>query len=147
MRAPAAHVCGLGSCPDKLQQRVSNHKKDTQFLIPGHWTMRTTERQCFNYGSHFGCVVGVSSGTRESEMSLGGDDGTKHDINPSMVRSCNHTSSSEGFAIHDAYPVCINGPSSEIIASFTCFGTSIGNGYLALGFGRRKFFQDSWHAS
>ena len=36
-------------------------------------------------------------------MSLAGDDGTKHDINPSMVRSCNHTSSSEGFTIHDAY--------------------------------------------
>ena len=54
-------------------------------------------------------------------QSLGGDDRNKHDINPSMGRSCNHTPSSKGFTIHDARtPVCINGPSSEIIASFTC---------------------------
>ena len=37
-----------------------------------------------NHGCHFSGVVGVFSGTRESKMSLGGDDGTKPDINLSM---------------------------------------------------------------
>ena len=43
--------------------------KNTRLLISGHWTMRTKERQCFNHGSHFSSVVGVSSGTREGRTS------------------------------------------------------------------------------
>ena len=54
-------------------------------------------------------------------MSLGGDDRTKHDANSSIGRSCNDTPPSESFTILDASTsVCINGPPSEIIASFTC---------------------------
>ena len=29
MRAPAAHVCGLGSCRDKHQRRAQNHNRHT----------------------------------------------------------------------------------------------------------------------
>ena len=61
MRAPPAHVCGLGSYPDKLQQRVWNHKRYTTH--PGLQDMRTKERQCLNHSSHFSGVVGVNSGT------------------------------------------------------------------------------------
>ena len=46
--------------------------------------MWTKKGQRFNHGSHFSSVVGLCSGTSESEMSLGGDDLTKHDINSSM---------------------------------------------------------------
>ena len=60
-------------------------------------------------------------------MSLGGDVGTKHNINSSKVRSCNDIPPSEGFTIQDASTsVCMNGPPTIIIASFTCYGTSIG---------------------
>ena len=44
-----------------------------------------------NHSSHFSGVVGVYSGTRESKLSLGGNDGTKHDINSPMRGSGNHT--------------------------------------------------------
>ena len=71
---------------DRAQENTSSVQSitiNTRLLIPGHKAMRTKERQCFNHGSHFGCVFGVCSGTRESEMSLGGDNRTKHDINSS----------------------------------------------------------------
>ena len=45
-------------------------------------------------------VVGVCSGTREGEMSLGGDDKTKYDINSSMRGSWNHTPSSKSTTIN-----------------------------------------------
>ena len=50
----------------------------------GDWTTRTQKRQCFNHGSHVNGVVGVSSGTRESNVSLGGNEGTKHDIGSAL---------------------------------------------------------------
>ena len=64
---------------------------NTRLLITGDWTTRTKKRQCFNHSSHFSGVVGVYSGTRESKMSLGGNDGTKHDINSPVRGSGNHT--------------------------------------------------------
>ena len=72
---------------DRAQAKNSSMRRiviNARLLIPGHTAMRTKERQCFNHGSHSGCVAGVSSGTRESEMSLGGDDRNKHDLNSSM---------------------------------------------------------------
>ena len=50
-----------------------------------------------NHSSHFSGVVGVYSGTKESKLSLGGNDGTKHDINSPMRCSGNHTPSSKSF--------------------------------------------------
>ena len=77
--------------------------------------------------SHLASVVGMSSGTRESEMSLCGDDGTKHDIISSMRGSWNHTPSSKSFTINNASTtICKNSPLTIIIASFTCYGTSSG---------------------
>ena len=54
---------------------------NTRLPITGDWTTRTKKKQCVNHSSHFSGVVGVYSGTRESKLSLGGNDGTKHDIN------------------------------------------------------------------
>ena len=50
-----------------------------------------------NHSSHFSGVVGVYFGTRESKLSLGGNDVTKHDINSPMRCSGNHTPSSKSF--------------------------------------------------
>ena len=111
---------------------------NARLLIPGHRAMRTKERQCFNHGSHFSSVVGVCSGTRESEISLGGDDGTKHDINSSMSGSRSYTPSSKSFTINNASTtICGNSPPTIIIASFTCYGTSIGKIRISeFGFGQ-----------
>ena len=51
--------------------------------------------------------------------------------------------SGESFTTHDATAsVCINGPSSETNASCTCCRTIIGKyGFLALSFGRQKFWR------
>ena len=70
-RVPVAHVYEPGSCPSKDQKHAENRNKmhDCSSRPQGH------EEQ-----NHFG----VSSGTSESGMSLGGDDKTKHDINSSM---------------------------------------------------------------
>ena len=96
--------------------------------------MRTKERQCFNHGSHFGCVVGVCSGTRASKMSLGADDGTKHYNYSSVRRPCDGTP----FTIHNAStPVCIDGQSLEVITSFVCCGTNVGKMQIS-GFGLRQ---------
>ena len=101
-------------------------------------TSRTKERKCFNHGSHFSGVVGVCSGTRESQMGLCSDDRTKHDVNSSMRGSGNHTPSSKGFTIHNASTtICINSPHMIIIAKFFCNGTIIGKKRIS-GLGFRK---------
>ena len=83
-------------------------------------------------------------------MSLCCDDKTKHDINSSMERSCNDTTSSQRVTIHNARtPVSRNGPSLEIITSFTCCETSVGK-VRVLGFGLRHtevFARDCRHVS
>ena len=81
--------CQLHKCTslDRAQAKTSSMQRiimNASTAHPSHRAMRAKERQCFNHGSHFGCVVGVSSGTREGEMGLGGDNRTKHDINSSM---------------------------------------------------------------
>ena len=53
--------------------------------------MGPEEGQCLVNSRRFSGVVGVSSGTSESKMSLGGDDRTKHNIYSSMRRSCDST--------------------------------------------------------
>ena len=82
-RVLVGRVYEPGSCPSKDQQHAENRNKCTT-AHPGPQGHKV-QRQCFNHGSHSGCVVGVCSGTREGEMSLGGDDKTKHDINSSVV--------------------------------------------------------------
>ena len=74
-------------------------------------------------------------------MSLGGDGRTKHSINSSIKRLSDGTPSSKDFTIHNASThVSIDGPSSEVIASFTFVVRTLARcGYLALGFGQRKF--------
>ena len=64
---------------------------NTRLPITGDWTTRIKKRQCFNRGCLFNSVVGLCSRTRESKMSLGGNDGTKHDIHSPMVVSGNPT--------------------------------------------------------
>ena len=85
---------------------------NTRLLITGYWTMRSKKGRC--------------SGTRESGMSLSGDDRTKH------AQSHPHPTSA---TTNDANTtICINSPPTMIIASFTCYGTSIGK-ILISGFG------------
>ena len=85
------HEYEPGSCPSNHQQHAENRNECMTAHSRAAGSMRTKKRQSFNHGSHFGSVVGVSSGTSESGMSLGGDDGTKHDIKFSMRGSCNNT--------------------------------------------------------
>ena len=60
-------------------------------------------------------------------MSLGGDDGSKHDMNPTMSGSGNHTPPSKSFTINNARnTICINSLPTMLVAIFTCYGTSIG---------------------
>ena len=111
---------------------------NTRLLIMGDWTTRTKKRQCFDHGSHFSGVVGVNSGTRESQMSLGGNDGTEHDIDAPTRRSGNHTLSSKRFTIiNTSTTICINSPPTINIASFTCYGTITGKVWIpGLGLGK-----------
>ena len=86
---PLTCECQLHTCTsmDRAQANSSSMLgiiEDTRLLVTSHWTMWTKKRRRFNHGSHFSSVVGMCFGTKESEMSLGGDDGTKHDINSSM---------------------------------------------------------------
>ena len=63
----------------------------------------------------------------KKESGFGGDDRTKHNINSSTGRSSDGTPSSQGFTINNAStPVCMDGPSLEIITSFACCDTNIG---------------------
>ena len=73
-------------------------------------------------------------------MSLGGNDGTKHDINSPMRGSVNHTPSSKSFTINNASTTnCINSSHMIIIAWFTCNGMIIGKVWLAgLGLGKSE---------
>ena len=92
----------------KVTNTSSMHRivTNTRLLITGYWTMRTKKRQYRS--SHFSGVVGVCSGTRERKMSLGGNDGTKHDITSSMRGSENHHPSSKSFTINTASTtICI----------------------------------------
>ena len=58
----------------------------------GPWGSKKGEG--LNHGRHFSGVVGVGSGTCECQVSFCRDDWAKHDIYPSMVRSCDSTPSS-----------------------------------------------------
>ena len=129
---------------DRAQANTSSMQRikiNARLLTPGHWTMRTKERQCFNHGSHFGCVVGVCSGTRESGMSLGGDDGTKHDIN-SSTRDREITPSSKSFTINNASTTILKiaPPRWSLHLSRVKERPLRRKEYLALGLGRRKFW-------
>ena len=63
--------------------------------------MRTKERQCLNHNSHFGCVVGVSSGTREGKMSLGGDNKTKQIVQRHTTQRRFHQSRREYLRLYE----------------------------------------------
>ena len=79
-----------------------------------------------NHGSRFSSVDGVCSGTKESQMGLGGVDRIKHDENSCMRRSGNHTPSSKSFTINGAgSTLCKKSPHMNIIAKFLCNGTII----------------------
>ena len=89
--------------------------------------------QCFNHSRHFSGVVGVSSGTCKSKMSLGGDDRTKRKIYSSMERSSDSISSTKGFTINKARtPVNIDGPPLQVIASRVVVGTCGGDADICL---------------
>ena len=120
MRVQAAHVYEPGSCPSKDQQRAENHDKCTT-AHPEPQDHEDQGKTMLQSWQSFGCVVGVCPGTRESEMSLGGDDGTKHDINPSM--EIVHSIQPE---LHHQRCEYLDGPSEEIIASFACCDTNVG---------------------
>ena len=83
-------------------------------------------------------------------MSVGGDDGTKHNVNSSLGGSCNDSPPSKSFTVHDASTsVCMNGPSLEIVSSFSFCGTSVGKVRVS-GFGLRlteTSVQDCEHVS
>ena len=127
--------------PRNTQAACLESKQNTQFHITGNRATRTKEISCLGHGTHFRSVVGMNPGTGAGRMSLGGVNMTKHDTKSTMWGSCNDTPPSKCFIIYDvSTSVCIDGPSSEIIASFTCYGKRASGrcGYLVLGFGRRK---------
>ena len=65
-------------------------------------------------------------------MSLGGDDGTKHDIYSSMERLSDNFPSSTCFTIHNASTsVSTDGPSLEVIASPVCCGAKVGEMWIS----------------
>ena len=71
-------------------------------------------------------------------MSLGGDDRSEPDIFSSMERSSDNNPSRKVFTIDKATTsVSIDGPSLEIIASFTCCDTNVGEIRIS-GFGLRQ---------
>ena len=70
MKVPAEHVCGLESCPSRHRQRVWIHNKK-RIRITGNRATGPEKRQYLNHSSQYSGVVGVSSGTWESKMSLG----------------------------------------------------------------------------
>ena len=135
-------MCTSLDCAQTKNSSMQRTVINTRLLITGYWTLGTKKKQCFNHGCHFCSVVGVCSGTRESGMSLGGNDGTKHDIDSSMRGSGNHTPPSKNFTINKASNHHLyNSPPTTIVASFTCYGTSMGRyGYLDLGVGSRKLW-------
>ena len=57
------HMCASLDRAQTNSSSVFRVTIDTRLLIPGHRTMKTKKRQCFNHGSHFSSVVGVCSGT------------------------------------------------------------------------------------
>ena len=67
----AGQVCGLESCPSRHQQHVGVIIK-TRIRITGNCAMEPEKGQCLNHSRHFSGVVGVSSRTCKSKMSLGG---------------------------------------------------------------------------
>ena len=70
-------------------------------------------------------------------MSLGGDNGTKHDIDaPRADREI--TPIQQEFHNNNASTtICINSTPTIIVASFTCYGTSIGKIRISgFGFGQ-----------
>ena len=110
---------------------------NTRVRITGNRATGPEKRQCLDHSRHFSGVVGVSSGTCGSEMSLGGDDWTKLNISSSIGRSSDGTPPSRGLTICNASTaVCVDGPSVKVLASFACCGTSVGEMRI-FGFGFR----------
>ena len=83
MRAPVAHVYVLYRAQANSSS-VLGITINTRVRITDYRTMWTKRGYRSNHGSHFSSVVGMCFGTSEGKMSLGGDDGTKHDISSSM---------------------------------------------------------------
>ena len=122
-RVQVVRACGHELCPSKHQQHAWNHRehKSAYHLQPGHGAQ---EKRGLDHGRHFRGVVGVDSGTCECQKSFCRDNWAKHDINPSIGRSCDSTPSGKCFSISQASaPVSVNGPSLEIIAIVACRGT------------------------
>ena len=106
--------------------------EDTRIRIMGNRAVGSKKGQGLNHGRHLTGVVGVDSGTCECQMSFSSDDWAKHNLNSSMGRSCNSTPSSKCFTISKAStPVSVDGPSVKVIASFTCYGTNIGEVWIS----------------
>ena len=118
----------MGASLHRAQAHTSSLriKINTRLLIMGDRTTKTKKRQCFKHGSHFNGVDGVNSGNRESQIDLGGNDGTKRDQDvPQSDREI--TPSSKDFTINDTNTkICTNSPPMIIIAQFRCDGTIIG---------------------
>ena len=76
MRVPTAHVYEPGSY-------AGNHDKYTT-AHPGPLGHEDQGKTMLQSWQSFRLCCWIVFGSRESEMSLGGDDGNKHDINSSL---------------------------------------------------------------
>ena len=90
-------MCGLESCASKHKKHgwSQNEYTNSQSRATGPWGPQKDSASIIA-DIYFSGVVGVSSGTGISKMSLGGDDRTKHNIFSSMVRSSDSTTSQQG---------------------------------------------------
>ena len=91
----------------------------------GNRARRPKEGECFDHTREFSGVIGMDFGSCVREMCFGRDNRTKHDKNPSLVRSCERIPSGNCFTVSKASTsVSVDGPSLEIIACVACCGTS-----------------------
>ena len=108
-QVPPGHACGLEPCPNSHQQHFWSQNKNTN-SHHGQRGPRGRKRQCFDHSRHFSSVVGVCSGTRERVTREIERWHHPAKVSPSTTR----------------IPVCFDGQSLEIIASFTCCRTNVG---------------------
>ena len=138
------HMCAGLDRTQTNSNSVFRVMKNTRFLIPDHWTLKTKERQCLNHSSHIICVVGVCSGTREARCASVVTTG------PNMISILRAITPIQLGFHHPRreYTRLHKRPILRNHCLFTCCGTSIEKVRIS-GFqlGTRQFFQDSRHAS
>ena len=123
MRLPAAHAYEPGSCPSKHQQHADNHNK---YTTAHHGLLDHEEDQenlmLQSWQSFRRCCWSVRAPEKARWASMVTTGPNMTSILPWRDREIKHHP-----AIKDASTsICINSPSTVIIASFTCCGTSIG---------------------